>query len=747
MIMNTQAKTSKLAQRLVNMGLSRTAPEFPSEGIPMVQLAPWWRLWLREPRRNTMENNCAAVVAAIAADAVAFNQRTSLGQAALAALLPLFHPSTAVASLSDLIIHSSANKSAPEPTTLFSILEHLLRSHPPAVQCEIWKHILNHSLKKDGGFCAENDLYNLTLLETVGRSGSEGLAPLVSLTLGNASYEMVLAGITCLARLGAPNAALPAELLLNRIRPEMMEGTRMALAFVESGELDLLAGLWKTDSWPERLQVLRLVETTVMRKLQEGPLPAEWQDSLIDVLLSQFHRENDCDVIRCLAVTLGLALRGCESRLAEITELAALTNDSGHFECLMNALLLAEIPAGVGSQVEALRKQAVKLDPAALRALNRVLMSMGEPSGTERDWLDPQVVVLLQIGSLKLPDSISNWFENLGKCDESAMTALLLDKMDSGLTIMLCAAYLAEHPEYQKILEQIWVKAVYEKSSVKLQNVGGLLAGAVDDCAVSPAELRCCLGHEIGGPLEESPEMVGQLLALASTQDKDIGRSAEKLLQYTTASTRMITGYGLRWLERNQNPFDEGSQRWKRLGIPLLTIKPVPMLRPSLRPLFSSIPPAQPDGQRLLETLVLADKDSKKWARQCLDWQRPEVVEAALAPVDSSTLTTCFLQATASRHRDARTLGCWLAAGVGQRLLETPAKERILQRAIYLAAYDPSPGVRNAGMKAVRQFGIAHLIPANTPPPAPEPDEAKNRNQDWADPDMDELFQELMPVN
>ena len=488
--------------------------------------------------------------------------------------------------------------SAPAPGSLFSVLEHCVQGFAPADKASIWKQILNCNLQKGGKFLVENDVYNVGLLETIGRTGLTELAPRVSEALKNEKFELVLGGIACLVRLGAPNDTLPTELLLNLVRPEMVEGTRWALALVESGELDLLSGLMKSRSWEEQVQALRLVEAILLRKLGAGPLEAQWQDCLVDHLLAQWNQTEDQDVVRNLTVTLGLALRGGSQALfLKIIDTLAIQQNDHCFECMLNALLVVGVPASLASQVEALRGLALKFNASSVRALNRVLMGTGETSGTLQDWVDPHVMALLQVGVLQVPDSISPWFACPVKGEASVITALLLDKADSTLAGALCASYLAAHPEYIKVLEQIWLEAAYGKLSQNLKIVGGLLAGAADDCGVSPVELRCCLGHQIGGPVEESPEMVGQLLALIITQGRDIRRSAEALLGFASPAGRTIAGYCLRWQGWNTKLFDERHLFWSRFGPSLAPLQPADAFPPALQPLFIRSVPAQPDPQ------------------------------------------------------------------------------------------------------------------------------------------------------
>ena len=97
---NNYSASAKIAQRLLKMGLCHTLPEFPPAGVSLLELAPWWRLWLRDPRRNELTHHCAAVFPVVASNLIAFNQSVSAPQAILASLLPLYEPATAVPNLS-----------------------------------------------------------------------------------------------------------------------------------------------------------------------------------------------------------------------------------------------------------------------------------------------------------------------------------------------------------------------------------------------------------------------------------------------------------------------------------------------------------------------------------------------------------------------------------------------------------------------------------------------------------------------
>ena len=181
---NDHSASGKIAQRLVKMGLCRTPPEFPAAGISLLELAPWWRLWLRDPRRHDMQSQCAAVFPAVAGGVLAYNQSTSPSQAILAALLPVYEPATAIPALSSLVC-SHYDKSVPGPTSLFCVVEHLVQGLAPAEKISIWTQILNCNLQKGGKFFVESDEHNISLLETIGRTGLAELAPLVSEALKN----------------------------------------------------------------------------------------------------------------------------------------------------------------------------------------------------------------------------------------------------------------------------------------------------------------------------------------------------------------------------------------------------------------------------------------------------------------------------------------------------------------------------------------------------------------------------------
>ena len=739
----TNAKVSPrsiMARRFVAMGLASIPPEFPPAGVPLVELSPWWGLWPRNPRTNCLVDFGAAVFPAAASQAACLKPQSALGQAVFAALLPLHDPATAVARWTNWTVASMLDESYPGPGPLLAVLEALLRNRAESEQIEAWSQILDCAFDKAGEFPHGAEHQGIALLEAVGRSGWRALSPLVSCALQNDDEEMVFSAVACLARMGVPDAELPAEILLNRLRPEMMERARGALAFVETGDVDLLSGLLRTPGWGERIQVLRLVEAVLARggpaqRPQEG-----WRESLADLLLAQLQQDDDSDVVRCLAVPLGLALRQCgEAHLHKIFEAAAALTENSRMESLMDALLLAELPPATAARVEALRGQVAKLDSKTVRALNRVLMSLGEPSGTARDWLEPAVVVFLQLGVLRLPDSVRAWFDSPAQCPEAAVAAWLIERPDSGLALSFCGAYLAARPGFLAVLERIWMEGVRAKKSEVLQTVGGLLAGAADDCAISPVELRCCLGHEIGGPLEESPEMLGQLLGLLMTQNKGIRASAEELLRFTSPESRIVVGSCLRWMERNSQLFEKDRQRWAGFGGAVPLPNQAGALSQPLQPLFANVAPICRQPDRLLAALALPDQQSNIWVRACVAWKEPDSVQALFAGTDSPTLVASFLQASAGPHAEVRQLAGWLAAGVGPRLLETSHRERIIQRIIYLAAHDPDAGVRPAGRKAAEALGIADLVPV-TPPPE---NHHQSSEPDAGDQSLDELLNEL----
>ena len=729
---------------MVKMGISTVPPAFPPDGISLVQLVPWWRLWPREPRKNRLENYGAAVLPAVASGLVTLEAHASLGQAIFTAMLPMHALSTAVAQWTEWAIGSIFDKAYPGPAPLLGVLEHLLQNQSEMTRAEAWSRILESAFDKEGQFRYGPEDHAIALLETVGRSGLRSLAPLVVSVLRNQELEMVLAAIACLARLGVPDTELPAECLLNRIRPEMMEHTRGALGFVETGDVDLLAGPLRLPGWGERLQSLRLMEAVLARGCPEIVSKKGWTESLVDLLLAQLQQDEDRDIARCLAVTLGLALRGSgEPQLARVFEVAVKLTDKTRFESVLNALVIAELPASAASRVEELRKQAVGMDLQTLRALNRVLMSLGEPSGIASDWLGSSVVAFMQLGVLRLPEPVRDWFDSPAACPEAAVAAWLAERPDSGLALTFCAAYLAARPSFLKVVERIWIQAADGRKSATLKTVGALLAGAAEDCNVSPVELRCCLGHDIGGPLEESPEMLGQLLGLLMTQSNEIFQSAEELLRLTSAAGRMVASFCGRSLKRDVGLFGDNCQCWSRFGLNTPPPNHDGMLPQSLQPLFAANSRSCCQAARLLEALSLPDKRSKSWVRGCLEWENPESVKTTFEGVDSATLVSSFLQTSASQHPEGRRLAGLLAAGIGPRLMETPHRDRVVQRVIFLAAHDADAKVRPAGRKAAEALGIADRVP-NTPAPPPTPEDKKQGSEpEDRGQEIDNLLREL----
>jgi hypothetical protein len=262
--MNTSdSKQSALVQRLVKMGLSTAANAFPPDGVPLIKLVPWWRLWARSPRRFRWDNHCASVFPAVSSGLITLNPE-NIVQGIFAAMLPLHEPKTSVLQWSQWIIASILDNSYSGQVSMLGVLEHLLQNRPEEEKIEAWSQIINCSFDKTGkGRYSQGD-QSIALLEAVGRTGLRALAPLILNVLQNGDEELMLSAMACLARLRVPDAEMPAEVLLNRICPQLMNHARCAVAFIESRNVDLLAELLKNE-WCERMQVLRLVEALLDR--------------------------------------------------------------------------------------------------------------------------------------------------------------------------------------------------------------------------------------------------------------------------------------------------------------------------------------------------------------------------------------------------------------------------------------------------------------------------------------------------
>jgi hypothetical protein len=736
--MKTQSASSKLAQRFVEMGLSPKPPEF--HGIPLVQFVPWWRLWRRDPQHNNLVHPAVAMFPAIAEGIASLQLGSSASQAVFAALLPIHLTDTAVAHWTKYTIAAGCDPSFGGPAGPATVLEFLLEGRPERERFETWTQVLEGVFDFNGQFRFGDSEHAVALLECVGGSGLRSLAPLVCHVLQNADREIVLAAIACLACLGVPDAEMPAESLLTRLRAETVDLGRAALAFVESGDIDRLDGMLGSEGWLERVQALRLAEAVLncgpmIERLGEG-----WLHDLIDLLLARLQGDNDRDVVRCLATTLGLALGRCsEPPLEEQIQVAGQLTDEGRFQSLLNALLIAGLPNSAAGRVEALRGHALALGADAASALNRVMMALGEPCGFVFDWFTSEIVALRQTGVLRLPEAVQVWFDAPERCPEAQVISWLRDPGDSDLASMFCAAYLVRRPAFLTVLEQVWIDAAYNSETDLLKRVGGLLAGAADDCGISPAELRCCLGHKVGGPLPESPENAGRLLGLILTQKGNVRKSAEALLLRMPREYRIVAGCALRWLPRYRNPFGEEGARPSRLGAAASVLDHAALLPLPLQPQFST---GLTKGCRpgvLLETMAFGGGRKGGWAGKCLEWDKPDVVRAAFLETDSTELAAAFLRISSSPHSDLRQIALRLAAGAGPRLLQASFWDRIIQRLTALAQ-DSDKETRAAVARAAQELGVADRVPV-----APASAYAPNANAlGTQDPDEDRDLAELL---
>ena len=586
---------------MVEMGVSPTAPGFPPDGVSLLGLVPYWRLWPREPNRNFLIQPGASIfpvvvggIAPVQADGEPMNQTL---ESVFAAMLPIFRPDEAVAQWIQFTIAASHDRGFTGLSAPATVLEFLLSGRPEPERLAAWQQVVEAVLDIRGESRLLNSQHLSALLECLGRSGLRALAPLVCRVLRNKKTEMVLSAIACLARLGVPDASLPSDTILTRLPAMWVESGRAALAFIESGDLDRLDVLLGSDNWLDRVSALRLADVLLERKEKSDRLGRDWARRLIDLLRSRVQVERDPDVVRCMASTLGLALRQCaELPLEVVLQAVGPCEDQGKFECWMNALLIAvrtvdggrheeapgqrpatdnpEAVRAVAVAIEGLRRQAMEHGDDGVRALNRVLMSLGEPCGCVFDWLTSEIVALRQAGVLYLPEAVVDWFEAPERCPEAQVARLLRSPCDGDLAGMFCASYLLRRPEFRRVLEAIWSDAVYNQETNVLHLAGALLAGSPQECAVAPAELRCCLGHKMGGPLPETPENAGRLLGLAVTLKGEMRKSAAHLLRQMPREYRIVAGGGPALASSQPRPIPQGRR----------ASSPVRRAGPSLRP-------------------------------------------------------------------------------------------------------------------------------------------------------------------
>jgi hypothetical protein len=742
---NQNSKQSALAGRLVEMGLTPITPVFPPDGVPLVQLVPWWRLWPRDPQHNFLTHPGAAMFPVIAEGIASLQQGNSAPQAVFAALLPIHQPDSAITQWINYTIAAAGDRAFGGPAAGATVLESLLEGRPDEERAGAWRQVLEGTFDFKGRFRYGDSGQAGGLLECVGRSGLQGLARFICPILQNEDQEIVLAAIACLARLGVPNAEFPSEFLLTRLCAETVDVGRTALAFVESGDIDRLDGLLATEGWLERVQALRLAEALLncdpmVERLGEG-----WLHRLIELLLTRLQSDQDRDVVRCLATTLGLVLKRCsEPPLERLIHTASQLTDEARSESLLNAMLIAGLPNSAAMRVEALRGHSLALGRNATRALNRVMMAFGEPCGCVFDWMESNILALRQTGVIRLPDGVKDWFDAPERCPEAQVASWLRDPGDSDMASMFCAAYLNKRPAFLKVLEHLWIEAAYSNDGDLMKRTGGLLAGAAEDCRVAPAELRCCLGHEVGGPLPESPENVGRLLGLLLTQDGDVRESAEELLLQMPSEHRIVVAGALRWLPRNRNPFEYENDRPRpfhdidaarasgarpsRFGAGPSALDHSIMFPIELQPLFSTCSTEGFPPRVTLETMAFGGGRKGGRAAKSLEWDNPEAVRAAFLEIDSTELASVFLRISSSPHSDLRRNAIRLAVGVGARLLQTSFRERIVQRLVALAQ-DSDKEIKAAVALAAQSLGIADRVPVAPPsgstgnvstPPAPE---------------------------
>ena len=740
---NESKKESALTRRFVGMGLTPTPPLFPPGGIALAELVPYWRLWPRDPQHNFLVHCGVAMFPVIVEGVAALRMGNSAPQAVLAASVPIHRKESAVVKWTQYTIVAGSENAFRGPAGPMTVLECLLADCPEGERLETWRQVLEGVVNFNGDFRFGDSAHAVALLECIGRSGLCPLVTLICPILQNGDREIVLAAIACLARLGLPDAELPGESLLMRLRAETVDQGRAALAFVESGDLDRLDGLLGTDGWLERVQGLRVAEALLRCGPMVERLGEEWLHRLFGLLLARLQAEQDRDVVRCLATTLGLALGLCRNPpLEQSIQAAGQLTEEGRFESLLNALLIAGLPPSAAVRVEGLRGRAVELGRDALRALNRVMMAAGEPCGCVFDWLTSEIVGLLQTGVLRLPEAVQDWFDFPERCPEAQVAAWLRDPEDADLASMFCAAYLIRRPGFLKVLEQLWFEAAYNKEPDLLQLTGGLLAGAGEDCGVCPAELRCCLGHEVGGPLPESPENAGRLIGLVLTQEGRVRESAEKLLLRMSQEYRTMAGAAVRWLPHNRNPFGREGERLRQFGSPAVALDHAGLLPFPLQPLFSTGATKGCPPQVLLETMAFGGGRKGGWAGKCLAWDNPGMVQAAFHDTDSGELAATFLRISSSLHCDLRQNALRLAAGVGPRLLQTPFRERIIQRLVDLAQ-DSDKGIRAAVVSAAQSLGIADRVPVVAPSLLTPDVSASEGSEPLDDPALEALLAEI----
>ena len=113
---NTQTPLpTVLARRFVEMGITSTPPAFPPNGVSLLDLVPYWRLWPREPNKNTLIHPAACIFPVVAGGIAPLQPQghsVSLTvQTIFAGMLPLYEAQTAVREWVRFTIAASCDRS------------------------------------------------------------------------------------------------------------------------------------------------------------------------------------------------------------------------------------------------------------------------------------------------------------------------------------------------------------------------------------------------------------------------------------------------------------------------------------------------------------------------------------------------------------------------------------------------------------------------------------------------------------
>ncbi len=710
-----------IKRRIQQMGGPVEGIHFPEDGVPMARYLPWWMLWTNHLNRAQFLDESPAISLAWDKCAIPLISGENHEVVCYAAGLPLASPEEALESLTRMVLRDYDSSISTE--IAFGMI-------PPirylAATCEDrsamesrFRFILEELAGTAGRSRCGSEITGALAL-AVAREGMQTCGRALALHIRSQhDAPLAVSIVAVLAKIGAFGTNVGEDDVIRLVHKDCAREVQQALSVVLEDDLDALDLLVAHEDWNMRSAALLLAEAA----LAKGSDPT----TMLELVLARIATEEDSDVLMRAAMLLTAAVeRLGESGAMRVVEVAAQEKKQ-RLRLYLAAIWSSGVVPADPLALEGLREKAVERGAEGVMALNRCLDWYGEGGGSFKAWLQEDVVLLLQHGSVKMPKFIQPWFCSHEDLRESDALNWGISEDDHRIKSAFMACYMAYRPELWPTLVQLFETARLQRSDNGFKRIGCLLAAAPVELEDYSAELRCCLGATIGGPVPESAATVGRLLAIAVAGPGDMDTRAMNFLSRTSAAMRELAANCLSVMNKYRDPASDEAKTLAIFGGRLVKHTSETRLPMHLQPLFGEMAPRWTLPENILTTADVALRTQSSNHVDYLDYEHPETYSETISQLNVADVQRVAVQLLASPEWRLRQCGAMIAGVAHPSILEGTTGQMLRMRLILVATSDPDGDAKGMAAKSCEALGIA------VPKPPPGQEDAGKEEEDEID--------------